>query len=80
MPGFSYTARMKAAPKTPWNPDRLDMRAFAQAGARMAIDEPLAAFERLLAEVPPGDEPQGWTVSWVAQGELRPGARGAVRR
>ena len=68
---------MKAAPKTPWNPDRLDMRAFAQAGARMAIDEPLAAFERLLAEVPPGAEPEGWTVSWGAQGELRPGARGA---
>lgn len=68
---------MKVAPKTPWNPDRLDMRAFAQAGAQLAIDEPLARFDRLLAEVPPGAGDAGWVVSWVARGELRPGARGA---
>lgn len=68
---------MKAAPKTPWNPERLDMRTFAQAGAQLAIDEPLTRFERLLAEVPPGADEADWVVSWVAQGELRPGARGA---
>ena len=68
---------MKAAPKTPWNPDRLDMRAFAQAGAQLAIDESLAQFGRLQSEVPPGADESGWTVSWMAQGELRPGARGA---
>ena len=68
---------MKAAPKTPWNPDRLDMRAFAQAGAQLAVEEPLSQFDRLLAEVPPGADPAGGAVSWVAQAELRPGARGA---
>lgn len=68
---------MKAAPKILWNPDRLDVRAFAQAGAQLAVEEPLARFERLLAEVPPGVDEAGWMVSWVAQGELRAGARGA---
>lgn len=68
---------MKAAPKAPWNPDRLDMRAFAQAGAQLSADEPLAHYERLLAEVPPGAEATGNAVQWTAQGELRSGARGA---
>ena len=53
---------MKAAPKAPWNPDRLDMRAFAQAGAQLSADEPLAHYERLLAEVPPGAEATGTAV------------------
>lgn len=68
---------MKAAPKNPWNPERLDMRAFAQAGAQLAADESVASFERLLAEVPPGADAAGGAVSWIAQAELRPGARGA---
>lgn len=68
---------MKAAPKTPWNPDCLDMRAFAQAGAPLAADEAVARFERLMAEVPPGADAAGGAVSWVAQAELRPGGRGA---
>lgn len=68
---------MHAAPRTPWNPDRLDMRAFAQAGAQLALDEPLYQFDRLLAEVPPGADAAGGAVSWVAEAELRPGARGA---
>lgn len=68
---------MQAAPRTPWNPDRLDMRAFAQAGAQLALDEPLSQFDRLLAEVPPGADAAGGAVSWVAEAELRPGVRGA---
>jgi uncharacterized protein len=68
---------MKAATKTPWNPDRMDVRAFAQAGAQLAIDDSLAQFGRLRAEVPSGADDAGWVVSWVAQGEVRPGARGS---
>ncbi len=68
---------MNVASKAPWNPDRLDMRAFAQAGARLSAEEALSRFERLLAEVPGGVESGGWQVHWTATGELRPGARGA---
>lgn len=68
---------MQAAPKTPWNPDRLDMRAFAQAGAQLSFDEPLSRFDRLLAEVPHGADAAGGAVSWLVRAELRPGAPGA---
>lgn len=68
---------MKSAPKNPWNPDRLDMLAFAQAGGQLSGDEDLVRFERLQAEVPPGAEASGGAVRWTAKGELRPGARGA---
>lgn len=68
---------MKAALKAPWNPDRLDMRAFAQAAAQLSGDEPLTGYERLLAEVPPSADLAAASVRWTARGELRPGARGA---
>lgn len=68
---------MNAPTKAYWNPERLDVRAFAQAGAQLSADEALAQFERLRAEVPPGADAAGWLVKWSATGELRPGARGA---
>jgi uncharacterized protein len=66
-----------AAPKSPWNPDRFDARAFAQAGAELSLVEPLARFERLAAECAPGVDAAAQTVAWQARGEMRPGASGA---
>lgn len=68
---------MKTNPKTAWNPDRLDARAFAQAGARLEADEPLSAFERLHAEAALDDGAPG-TVQWQANGEMRPSATGGA--
>lgn len=68
---------MNLASKAHWNPDRLDMRAFAQAGAQLSAEETLSRFERLFAEVPAGVEVGDWQVRWDATGELRAGARGA---
>ena len=51
------------------------MRAFAQAGAELAAEEPLARFARLQAEaVADAGEP---VVYWRARGEVRPGATGS---
>ena len=64
-------------PKTVWNPDRLDVRAFAQAGAHLTADEPLSTFERVHAEaVPNGGTPA--SVHWQAQGEMRLAATGGA--
>jgi len=67
---------MSAASKVSWNPDRFDVRAFALADARLAAQEPLALFGRLLAELPVGVGAEGRTVDWQVQGERRPGLRG----
>ncbi|QHE85099.1 YceD family protein [Hydrogenophaga sp. BPS33] len=64
---------MKTNPKAAWNPDRLDVRAFAQAGAQLEAEEALAAFKRLHAETALDDGASG-NVQWRAQGEMRPGA------
>lgn len=50
-------------------PDRLDVRRFAEEGARLDGSSPLSAFERLLAETQGrgADAP----VAWQAEGELR---------
>lgn len=66
-----------AAPKSPWNPDRLDVRALAQAGAELSAQEPLTRFERLAAECALGVDASAVQVDWQARGELRPGASGA---
>jgi uncharacterized protein len=68
---------MSSVAKSPWNPDRLDVRAFAQAAATLSADEPLSRFERLMAERAPGADGAGVLVHWQAQGALRPGLRGA---
>lgn len=69
---------MKSNPRTAWNADRLDVRAFAQAGASLMAEEPLTRFERLHAEVLPGGEKPLQAVSWQAHGELRPAASGGA--
>ncbi|MFM6986652.1 MAG: YceD family protein [Hydrogenophaga sp.] len=68
---------MTADAKSRWNPDRFDVRAFAQAGAELAADDPLARFARLAAEMAAGQEAQARGVQWRVQGEQRPGVRGA---
>lgn len=68
---------MSAAPKSSWNPDRFDVRAFTQAGARLAAQEPLTLFPRLRAESPVEAGADGRTVDWQVAGELRPGPRGS---
>lgn len=70
---------MKPTPKTAWSPDRLDVRAFAQAGASLQADDPMTRFERLQAEAHLEDgAPVLGSVSWQAQGEMRPGASGGA--
>jgi len=69
---------MNANPKTAWNADRLDIRAFALAGASLKADEPLTRFERLLEEAHLEDDgrPEALQVQWQAHGEMRPSAKG----
>ena len=67
---------MKSNPKTAWNPERLDMRAFAQAGASLQAEEPLPGFERLHAEAVLEGQSSVGLVRWQARGEMRPGATG----
>ena len=69
---------MKTNPNTAWNPDRLDVRAFAQAGADLEANEPLSAFERLNAELPLGGGGAPTRVHWQAQGEMRLAATGGA--
>ena len=70
---------MKPTPKTSWNPDRLDVRAFAQAGADLQADDSMTRFERLVAEAHADDGlPVLGSVSWQARGEMRAGASGGA--
>ena len=59
-----------------WNPRRLDVRAFAEAGATLQADLPLTDLKRLSAERGPDDGGLA-TISWQAHGEMRQGAGGA---
>lgn len=71
---------MKPTPKTSWNPERLDVRAFAQAGADLHADDPLTRFERLVAEAHAEDgQPALGSVTWQARGEIRAGASGGAQ-
>lgn len=68
---------MKPNPNTVWNPTRLDVRAFAQAGGRLDAAVPLNRFDRLRDELHPeeaGDE--RLSVRWQAEGALRAGSDG----
>mgnify|MGYP006174735823 CR=1 FL=1 len=70
---------MKSTPKTSWNPDRLDVRAFAKAGAELQADDPLTRFERLAGEAHADDgHPVQGSVVWRAHGEMRDGASGGA--
>ncbi|MEZ5645070.1 MAG: YceD family protein [Burkholderiaceae bacterium] len=67
---------MKPNAPPPWNPDRLDMRAFARAEGHLSAQETIADFERLAAECHPGETPDG-PVRWRAHAEMRSSGAGA---
>jgi uncharacterized protein len=70
---------MKTTIKTSWNPERLDVRAFAQAAADLQAVDPMTRFERLVAEAHTEDGlPVLGSVSWQARGEVRAGASGGT--
>lgn len=52
-----------------FSPRRLDIPAFAEAGASLSGQDPLTQFERVLAETE--GRSQGQAVAWTAQGEQR---------
>lgn len=62
---------MQAKPKNPWNPERLDVRALAQAGASLSASESLARFPRLKEECHPEGGPDDAQLVWQARGEVR---------
>lgn len=62
-------ALIPTASTSVWNPQSLDVRAFAQAGAVIIQDTPLEALTRVAEEALAGD----WGhVRWRLQGEVRP--------
>lgn len=61
-----------------FNPRRLDVAVFAQAGAHLGGNEPLASFERLREEGGGKAAEQGH-ITWSAQGESRKDASGHVQ-
>ncbi|MBT9552287.1 MAG: DUF177 domain-containing protein [Hydrogenophaga sp.] len=66
---------MKTNSGKTWNPRRLDVRAFAEAGAALQADLPLSSLKRLLAERVP-DHGGETMIAWQARGEMRPGNGG----
>ncbi len=60
---------MTSPTKSPWNPKRLDVRAFALAGGHLSSSEEPGSFDRLQAERAPGTELGPLT--WHMQGEMR---------
>ncbi len=71
---------MNPNPKMTWNAERLDVRAFALAGAQLQADKPLTHFERLLEEacLDTDNPPAVRQVHWQARGEMRPSAQGGA--
>lgn len=67
---------MKPKVSNPWNPDRLDVPAFAQAGASLMAEEPVESFERLAADGHPGEVAAG-PLRWQARAEMRTGLPGS---
>jgi uncharacterized protein len=68
---------MKTPPKSAWNPDRLDARAFAEAQGRLQMDTPLSHLPRLREEADGAALSLG-DVQWEAVAEMRPGASGGA--
>lgn len=66
---------MKTNSPKAWNPRRLDVRAFAEAGGRLASDLSLTSLERLASERFQGIDTQE-QVSWAVLGEIRSGTDG----
>lgn len=66
---------MKSSPPTIWNPERLDVRAFARAAGVLQAQDPLPRFERLRAEAMVGADGAS-DVIWRCEGEMRSDGRG----
>lgn len=66
---------MKVHAQKSWNPRRFDARAFAESAGVLDGDDPLATFDRLLAERH-ADGDSGVPVRWEVHGEVRPDAAG----
>lgn len=62
-----------------FDPRHLDIRAFAQAGAELQGQAPLADWSRLAGEQPPGDQAAGHRVRWRLQGGMVPVTGGEPR-
>ncbi len=72
---FSYTRRMD---KT-FDPQSLDIKAFAQAGAELQGQSPLTQWPRLLDEQVAGAQAQNHAVRWRLQGRMTPVTGGPAR-
>jgi uncharacterized protein len=64
-------------PTSVFNPQRLDALRFAQAGARLNGDPPLAGFRRLATDLHAPADPNE-RVLWSAEGEMRSGQSGGA--
>lgn len=62
-----------------FDPRRLDIKAFAQAGALLQGELPLAQWPRLLDEQMPDGQAQDPLVRWRLQGQMTPVTGGAAR-
>ena len=66
---------MITSSKSNWNPKRLDVRSFAQAGGQLGMAEGVGPLERLNAECAPGTGGLE-AVSWQVHGEMRTDSAG----
>jgi uncharacterized protein len=62
-----------------FDPRRLDIRAFAQAGAELKGQSPLTQWPRLLDEHMVGTRPETHAVHWHLQGQMTPVTGGPAR-
>ncbi len=62
-----------------FDPRRLDIKAFAQAGAELQGQSPLTQWSRLLDEQMAGARPEGHSVRWHLLGRMTPVTGGPAR-
>jgi uncharacterized protein len=62
-----------------FDPRRLDIKAFAQAGAELQGQSPLAQWPRLLDEQMAGAQPEAHSVRWQLRGQMTPVTGGPAR-
>lgn len=62
-----------------FDPRRLDVKAFAQAGADLQGQSPLTQWPRLLGEQMPGAQPASHEVRWHLRGQMTPVTGGDAR-
>ncbi|HEX5738476.1 MAG TPA: DUF177 domain-containing protein [Hydrogenophaga sp.] len=65
--------------KTPWNPERLDVRSFAQASGQISAEAPLTRFARLVDELFESSRAEAPAqVQWRAGGSMRTDSQGGA--